>query len=1023
MSESGAMTVGAGCRSPDYFADGLNTMASEYWIGPNGNYANPGSGNFSVASYWSGGYVPNSSTDIYLYSSGYTVYVDQVESVNSIYDNAGSLYIANSLTIASSSTFYNYGTTTIYEAPLVAPNGLKLDGGGSIILLEPSSTITQGSTSASGTIENVNNLIEGAGTFGSGTFTNDAGGIVFAYLGGTDGFAPSISFKTGNVVHNAGRMIAANDTQGRGGRLVFYDKVVNTGTVEGYGIATVEIGGYRSTAYVNTFLKGGSVYAEESSVLQIDPNAALIGATTEVASTATMTIGGALRGGSLTSTGFGNVTITGQAYASNPRLDGSSNGALTLDADIDVTDGTTLEALGTISNGGSITFEDQADLLIPTSSSLTLADGGYLYFAGGGNHVIDAAANGGTFHNGNRIFASGYLGQGHLVLDNTGDVFAGVSGGTSAQTLKVELYGTSSTNAGYLGAFAGSTLEFVSGGLFNSGTIYASGNVGSTVKIDAGFQLGNLAGGTLTGGTWQALSNGTVLFGDGSVSKLAATIDLEGSGSTLRSGTGSSLQTIEQTLTQILSGGTLEVGEARGYTTGNALSLAGTLDLENGGTFRSGLISGTTASVITGYGATVASAVTTAGTVSATSGTLTFTGASDTFSGKFTGGGTVAFASGTDTLNKGVALSTANTLVSGATVKLGANVTDSGTFAMTGGALSLASFTFTASGTGTLTGGTVTGPGTLALTGATDTVAGVTLAGGATLSHTGTGTLTASGALALAGASGTTDTVTNGSGATLQLYTGAITTGSGVTGAIGNAGTLQKVGGSGKFTLGGTLTNTGTVLARTGTLEIANAVAGTGTLGIKGGTLQLDALPASGQTLAFQSAGTLALGRTGTYANTITGFSGGDTIDLLSFKGGTVKSFVEAGDRKSGTLTLSSSAGQTTRLTLAGSYTAANFATAADAGGTGTAVTFKAAAKAMAAAASSPATGQDHLLAAMGSTDTPVAADHHAFAAARILFEGSPLPAAFTDWTQHGEQGAADLYDFALAARPSLHLG
>src|SRR6202040_952343 len=92
----------------------------------------------------------------------------------------------------------------------------------------------------------------------------------------------------------------------------------------------------------------------------------------------------------------------------------------------------------------------------------------------------------------------------------------------------------------------------------------------------------NNAGGLLLGGTWKAISTGggaTVSITGGTVTTDHATIILSGTNSVLQAGNGTTFTKLENSLTNIASGGTLEVLGSRGYTSSLALTDGGLLQI------------------------------------------------------------------------------------------------------------------------------------------------------------------------------------------------------------------------------------------------------------------------------------------------------------------------------------------------------------------------------------------------------------------------------------------------------------
>jgi hypothetical protein len=156
--------------------------------------------------------------------------------------------------------------------------------------------------------------------------------------------------------------------------------------------------------------------------------------------------------------------------------------------------------------------------------------------------------------------------------------------------------------------------------LTNQGTVFANN---ASLAIQSGVDLTNLAGGTLTGGVWEAAGTGILAFSDGSIVTDAATIILSGTASAMQSGTGP-LNTIDNSLTTIASSGQLELLGGRNFSAVSSLVVNGTVML-GGGTLAApvnGLTIGASGTVI-GFGTIDAgTAVTDAGKIEANGGTL-----------------------------------------------------------------------------------------------------------------------------------------------------------------------------------------------------------------------------------------------------------------------------------------------------------------------------------------------------------------------------------------------------------------
>ncbi len=127
---------------------------------------------------------------------------------------------------------------------------------------------------------------------------------------------------------------------------------------------------------------------------------------------------------------------------------------------------------------------------------------------------------------------------------------------------------------------------------------------------------------------------------------------------------------------------------------------------------------------------------------------------------------------------------------------------------------------------------------------------------------------------------------------------------------------------TGSGTIASAVTNGGTIDATAGTLKVSGAVTGTGSLLINAGqTLELGNSAASTQTAVFASStGTLSLDAPGSFAGSISGFTGSDEIYL----GGQVATGLLY-NTSTHVLTVSGSSGTIASLTFNGSYVQANF--------------------------------------------------------------------------------------------------
>ena len=105
--------------------------------------------------------------------------------------------------------------------------------------------------------------------------------------------------------------------------------------------------------------------------------------------------------------------------------------------------------------------------------------------------------------------------------------------------------------------------------------------------------------------------------------------------------------------------------------------------------------------------------------------------------------------------------------------------------------------------------------------------------------------------------------------------------------SISNSGLLEKTEGTGTSAIAPKVTNNGTVLVSSGTLDLEGAVTGTGTDTIKGASiLEFDSKVSSkttvgSQNIGFTGGGTLDLTNPTGFYGEISGFAAGDAVDLL----------------------------------------------------------------------------------------------------------------------------------------------
>ncbi len=287
----------------------------------------------------------------------------------------------------------------------------------------------------SGTVTNVNNLIQGSGQFGNNglLIINQAAGVINA-----NGAFP-LQFNSGTVT-NLGLVEAT-----AGGNLQVYVKIINGG-------ANILSSGTGS----NVQLLGGTI----------------------------------LQAGTLTTASGG---VLGTALANNVTLDGSSaQGPLTIVGTYTMNNQSETVLVGTINNiGAMVLLSNNANTFLDFSGPVTLTGNGRLTLTqaiSNGQPVLRNVNNGAVTNVNNLIQGSGQFGNNGLLIINQA---AGVINANGAFPLQFNS-GTV-TNQGLVEATGGSTLQ-VSVKIINAGATVLSTGTGSYVQLLGGTII---QGGTL----------------------------------------------------------------------------------------------------------------------------------------------------------------------------------------------------------------------------------------------------------------------------------------------------------------------------------------------------------------------------------------------------------------------------------------------------------------------------------------------------------------------------------------------
>ena len=330
----------------------------------------------------------------------------------------------------------------------------------------------------------------------------------------------------------------------------------------------------------------------------------------------------------------------------------------------------------------------------------------------------------------------------------------------------------------------------------------------------------------------------------------------------------------------------------------------------------------------------------TSGLITVASGTIELLGAVNSVAGTISGAGQFALGGGgSSTIASGAAITSTTFGIydGGTSVKLGENFADARNFNLeSGAALDLGGFALTLSGTDTLSGSaSVEGSGKLiTAAGASVDVIGFTLGG--TVNWQNSGTVAGQGGLTIGDASLRAASFTNEKGGIYNLVSDAdIGIGTNPSSSFANlpGATLEKTAGTGDSSIATPLTNNGSVIAASGTLEFQKSIGGAGIFTIDpGAALQFDAGVASTLSVDFANllGGDLVLDASPLFAAGIHGFGGSSTdeIDLRDIN------FTDAKLSYSGSTTLGvltvTDGFETAHLKMFGNYKTANFHASTD---------------------------------------------------------------------------------------------
>jgi hypothetical protein len=802
---------------------------------------------------------------------------------------------ATSVTVSSGKLLIGTGTIA---APVANSGTIEVTGGtldvtgaesGAGALEASASSVLRLAGNSPITSDSVTISLTGAGSeieFGTGTpmkiensLTTIASGGTFAVVGNR-GYTTSLGITDSGLLQLArGTFASASLSTTSGGKLLGFGTVTpavaNAGTIEANG-GVLDLSAGASGA--------GALIADVGATLELAGTSTATTAGSVTANGTVDLVGGTLTASSITVASGGELLAYGTVTSAvaNSGSVAVNGGQLYLKGGVTGT-GALVDTRGDMSlyganSAGAVTVNVLVDLLgaTLTATSVTIASSGDLI----GNGIVTppvinngeiVAAGAGTLDIVGTISGIGSLSTGGSTLELSGTTAAG----TVTDSGKLDLNGITLTASSVRVASTGHLIGVgtVTAGVVNSGTIEASGGTLDVTGAESG-----------TGALAANASSVLQLAANSPIISDSITISLTGAGSEIEFGTGTPTK-IESSLTTIASGGTLAILGNRSYSTSNAITDSGVLQITGTTTLTATSVTVASGGLFLGSG-TVASGIANSSTVEVDGGQLYLKGG-------VTGTGALLDALG-------------NMFLFG---------TNSGRAVTVGGIVSLTAAKLTATSVTIAIRGDLTGNGTVT---APVTNNGEIVAAGGTLdvvgAISGVGTLwTRAATLEL---SGTTAAGTVTDSGTLDVN-GITLTASSVT--VASAGHLIGAG-----TVAAAVTNSGTIESTTSLLDVTGAVTGTGTLKIDAGTtLEVGRTVASSQTAVFASTtGTLSLDQPLNFAGSITDFTGSDQIYL---GGQTITGFGGYNTATHVLTVLGTGNATIAQLTFNGSYTLGNF--------------------------------------------------------------------------------------------------
>ena len=456
----------------------------------------------------------------------------------------GAVSISRSTLLTLRGDIVNTGSITVHGDSGYATTYLKVTGtasltGGGVLRLTDDyttggNTAVVTGTSSSDLLDNVDNLIVGFGSLGSGGLglRNEAAGTIDAETG-TLTLAP-----------------------GAGG-------LANTGLLEATKGGTLNL-------EANIANAGGRILAADGSTVRLGAD----GIRTTIA------------GGRIEAAGSGAVTVD----QTDATLDGTGQ-AVTIAESLVLYRGRTLTLQGALTNDGLLTINGTsgyARAVLLASGTASLSGGGTVhlfddYTPGGNSAAIAGSSTADTLDNvDNTIYGAGEIGLGTLTLSNEAAATIDAAGAT----LYVKTGTAAVSNAGLMEATASGTLDLASA-VANTGHLLAAatGQIALHAVVSGPGSVTVATGGKLllSGGTLQG--SGTLTAATGSQIEVTGTGTIDGRSQTVSlSGT----TTIDHATTLTILGpignaGAIAINGTSGYPRAVLLA-SGTASLSGGGT-------------------------------------------------------------------------------------------------------------------------------------------------------------------------------------------------------------------------------------------------------------------------------------------------------------------------------------------------------------------------------------------------------------------------------------------------------